>query len=840
MNTFEGTEVLKTSFGNEKVLHGKFACERELVTVRLNNETSQELEEWSQSHSHSQAEALGFVDHFVSINKVDMSQGTDYRKTHKEKSPAVSSAEGPRNLARRFHQQTDVKENWKFEFIDNNPLEGLDSFRKKRSCTSHPTDVDADNRGYMSLGNEGRDRAGILNFDKENKDLSNLDKGFEGRSSKYGSEITQVYEAANEVNSSKEMELAGKPLGASDMGSDTLEIYDIGFNTQIAAEAIEALAYGNPFGNSSTGGCQDMENNVDGSLRGVTENNARLKLPFIQADACYDIGAILGSAKRKKRSDRRSVKMRHFGRDISNFSKKQSGIEELDPELKKSGSVLRSRLSAETKLCGRNSTTTDETSGKSSAQPIKQSEEGVLEMNNHMISATPIQNIPPINEQSRRQGVKVSPFTSRTGQHDSGVRLNRSEDRACTLREKMSDKIDQGALVYKRKRSRLNAYLLRVSSVRGKGLELCYSSEGAKKSMLNTSSKSDMWNCPKGQRTSRRVGKHSNITVDLNVPFNSHNQERTTGKANLKEKGKSASRACPCVPWNSSRNDFLGSLPGKSFAKPDLGVFIKVLSGSECITSVAVGVEKDHTSTESSNNTLEPSGSDCTTMSSKTSKNVVPSNNTYSCHQKRPCNKNLPKTSLLKELINLGVPKQIPEFGWKELRRRRDMAHVRVLFSQHLDDDVIKQQRKVDFLRFMFNQEKFPINQNLMSHLSSQVAARLGTSIVSCSMDATHFIADKFARTKNMLEAIALGKPVVTHLWLESCAQANCFIDEKNYILRDAKKEKEFGFSMPVSLVRANQHPLLKVNMQAVLCLTKLEHFLHLVQISLEFRLEVF
>jgi hypothetical protein len=62
-----------------------------------------------------------------------------------------------------------------------------------------------------------------------------------------------------------------------------------------------------------------------------------------------------------------------------------------------------------------------------------------------------------------------------------------------------------------------------------------------------------------------------------------------------------------------------------------------------------------------------------------------------------------------------------------------------------------------------------------------------------------------------MLEAIASGKPVVTHLWLESCGQASCFIDEKNYILRDAKKEKEFGFSMPVSLARASQHPLLKV-----------------------------
>lgn len=63
-----------------------------------------------------------------------------------------------------------------------------------------------------------------------------------------------------------------------------------------------------------------------------------------------------------------------------------------------------------------------------------------------------------------------------------------------------------------------------------------------------------------------------------------------------------------------------------------------------------------------------------------------------------------------------------------------------------------------------------------------------------------------------MLEAIASGKPVVTHLWIESCGQANCFIDERNYILRDAKKEKEFGFSMPVSLARASRHPLLEVN----------------------------
>ncbi|KAE8696962.1 hypothetical protein F3Y22_tig00110637pilonHSYRG00420 [Hibiscus syriacus] len=91
-----------------------------------------------------------------------------------------------------------------------------------------------------------------------------------------------------------------------------------------------------------------------------------------------------------------------------------------------------------------------------------------------------------------------------------------------------------------------------------------------------------------------------------------------------------------------------------------------------------------------------------------------------------------------------------------------------------------------------------------------QISARLGISITSCSMDATHFIVDKFVRTRNMLEAIAAGKPVVTPLWLDSCGQASCLLDEKKYILRDAKKEKEIGFNMAVSLARAREYPLLK------------------------------
>ncbi|KAK3440993.1 hypothetical protein EUGRSUZ_B01260 [Eucalyptus grandis] len=147
------------------------------------------------------------------------------------------------------------------------------------------------------------------------------------------------------------------------------------------------------------------------------------------------------------------------------------------------------------------------------------------------------------------------------------------------------------------------------------------------------------------------------------------------------------------------------------------------------------------------------------------------------------CKKNLSRSYLRNEIKSLSATGPQPSSAYKDMRKRRDMSDICVLYSHHLDDDIIKQQKKI--------------------------LARLGASAVSSIAEATHFITDKFVRTRNMLEAIASGKPVVTHLWLESCGQANCFLDERNYILRDAKKEKQFGFSMPVSLARACQHPLL-------------------------------
>lgn len=147
--------------------------------------------------------------------------------------------------------------------------------------------------------------------------------------------------------------------------------------------------------------------------------------------------------------------------------------------------------------------------------------------------------------------------------------------------------------------------------------------------------------------------------------------------------------------------------------------------------------------------------------------------------------KGTPKSTLKRELGRLDASETGQLSILKDsTRKKREPGSVRVLFSHGLDDDLVKQQQKI--------------------------LTKLGGQATTSPADCTHFVTDKFIRTRNMLEAMAAGKPVVTYLWLENSRQASYFIDEKKYILEDAKKEKEIGFSMSASLASAQQKPLLQ------------------------------
>ncbi|KAJ7295392.1 hypothetical protein O6H91_Y191500 [Diphasiastrum complanatum] len=118
-------------------------------------------------------------------------------------------------------------------------------------------------------------------------------------------------------------------------------------------------------------------------------------------------------------------------------------------------------------------------------------------------------------------------------------------------------------------------------------------------------------------------------------------------------------------------------------------------------------------------------------------------------------------------------------------RRKREPGNVNVLFSHGVFDEIVKQQHKI--------------------------LKRLGGRVTTKATECTHFVTDKFVRTGNMLEVMAAGKSVVTVSWLESCGLASYFVDEKNFILQDSKKEKELGFSMQSTLAASQQKPVLQV-----------------------------
>lgn len=86
----------------------------------------------------------------------------------------------------------------------------------------------------------------------------------------------------------------------------------------------------------------------------------------------------------------------------------------------------------------------------------------------------------------------------------------------------------------------------------------------------------------------------------------------------------------------------------------------------------------------------------------------------------------------------------------------------------------------------------------------------LGGEVAESTKKCTHLIASKVTRTVKFLTAISVVKHIVTPDWLEECFKRQMFIDEQNYILRDAEAEVLFSFSLEESLKRAHVSPLFK------------------------------
>ncbi|GAV79073.1 hypothetical protein CFOL_v3_22538 [Cephalotus follicularis] len=689
-------------------------------------------------------DALDFINHFLSSSDLDLSPAIDPRNTVREKSPFVSSAKGSQNLAKRIKFRAPVTKTGTYEWTDSDQQEGGNFYNKRmeassdikgfgqRPGTRHQKATHFDRKGDSSTESDFKEKKDFIKPQGNITYLTHSVSTFVEHSPKEICKMEQVSEMKLESNSVRESdehlhaELSEQKLEASLNEGDALELIDVGINTQIAAEAMEALLNAPPPSYSIGDACLNLHNTLKDSPIGVANAKGHTKQALAQKSTCNS-----GGTARKTR--KRTGPARKFSLTSSSswqHSKNQGSI----TTKAKGGGLL-----SDGQLICRNLAYKNGSSG-GSFNPIEQRKAkgavGVNKVENNkdcVSSSTLVKHILPGDANLLDQHVG-----HRSRQWMSGDRLEAARDQSDNIRERKNDVTEGGLRTYKRKRKHLVVNPCEVLSAKEKCLEFSFKAPqesrnsrweqqeqiGLQLASITSGLKSDAWSYPRGKRSRRKLQSHSTLACNMSSP-------------------------------------------------------LATVDGKESITHSSVSQR----SLETKN--VELCAMDCTIAVNCTEGLDVESANLMADkYHRKPCNQNLPKSYLLKELIRLGIPESIPDSAWKNLRRRRNIAYVRVLFSQHLDDDIIKQQKKI--------------------------LARLGIFIASCSTDATHFIADRFVRTRNMLEAIALGKPVVTPLWLESCGQAGCLIDEKNYILRDAKKEKEIGFSMPVSLAHASQHPLLK------------------------------
>uniref|UniRef100_F6HDI8 BRCT domain-containing protein n=1 Tax=Vitis vinifera TaxID=29760 RepID=F6HDI8_VITVI len=801
----------------------------------------------------SQANALDFVDRFLQVNMLEFDQEVDHGKTTKTKSITVSSAKGPQSLAKASNRRNTVGQSEIFDWDDNREDEGGGEFfchRKEelfdhkhhgRISSSEPRKTrQADLKG--SQVDEFRNKEEKLKIHHKIMNFVHSEPRLVRPNSKENDKIFQddnmkiKKNLANELDEELNAESSGGEFEATGADMDVPDMPNVGFDTQMAAEAMEALFYGSSLNNGDVHEACQGNHNSKGLPKRERKNSACTKEDSFQKRAHpLDSGVITRQSKKMKGIGAR------LSKESSGCARSKNVREQIDVEPVKA-KPKRTKSNSQERFASRGS----ENVGKNPSKVTrKRKAEGTLERS-HIDEVEGCHGLATSHSliSVKKRGLQeelgtFTPVACRTRHRMVVNQFERAKIASNDSGEEINNRRKAGPLKDRRKRSKAvdvckvsgDKERLSTSGSNGSGKlqsdKLSHHEQSdSKLTAISNGGKMDALSCPKQSRTHRNLLGRANSITDLDgppKPFAGQEaiepfiprQTRSKSKArgtfsgfDMKRKIQSSSNAS--LGLSSLDQNSEGILLKQSLDKPGAG---DAMLNRSSVNLNRKKISRDPTGERASKHSegnsdadpsspaegregnaglremCKPSGSVCTTpVNSVTPTNAASPVCMGNEYVKQSCKKNL-RTSLLKEINNLTDTGPGPTSAVKDSRRRREISNVRVLFSQHLDDDIIKQQKKI--------------------------LTRLGVSVASSISDATHFITDAFVRTRNMLEAIAYGKPVVTHLWLESCVQARCFIDEKGYILRDAKKEKELGFSMPVSLARACQHPLLQAISQS-------------------------
>ncbi|MED6158908.1 hypothetical protein PIB30_037369 [Stylosanthes scabra] len=582
---------------------------------RLNTVHSPELGDSTQA-------ALGFVDQYLSSNDMDLLQGIYHIKPNREKSLHVLSARGSLSLARKIKTQTQNREKEPFRW------DGSDQDDKGAGILCRKVNTS------WNIGNEYHKEGGHLQSQGiccagDRCDDENMVK-------------RQGTETKVESNSFKELDVQSSLTRENDTPYSSVmhteDMSGIGLGTQIAAEAMEALAF------MPTTGCHfhdvhQPENAPDGNLSDLIENEDQLK-----------------KSSHKQNSGLQSITMKSKKRNVSScsLSKVTATCSSKHTENQEPNTVL-----LETRKMMKSKSTIKGQSENKTTSPIH-SELVSLE---EVCSTEQYASIQPATKESKNRNKSRRTRKKNQPIHHTERNNNvKKEDYTIRHKRKGADiEADPLKLGVRTKRLHLPA---NFSGKTGKNslnhqVEVSPQLSGSSSFLINDTRS---WLYPKRAR-----GKRKKAHVPNNKSIECQNEE-----------DKSCIDNSRCLSQGNSVQ------PGSA---DDTMKFESSLDKRPSLL--------EHVEISANKSSAQSSPEIPTTISS--SKDLKMSNSKHTCNEQhnKPCNKRLPKSPLLKELIRLGVSEPTSALVFEDPRQRRDMAFVRVLFSQHLDDSVVKRQKKV-------------------------------------------------------------------------------------------------------------------------------------------------
>jgi hypothetical protein len=675
----------------------------------------------------SQAYALDFVDRFLKDNAMESQQEFDHGKKTRGKLNSVSSAKGQQSLAKKANDRNMLGEAGVFDWDDNREDEGGGDIFCRRKGEFFDNGGHG-RRSFTQPQKPGRSRLDEYRYHQEHSNVNNKRMGLAHSDSKLMlhkpkvndktvQEMNLKRNLADELNAESNDNPSGGHLETNVAKKDMPDMLNVGFDTQMAAEAMEALA-----NHDANDDDQGRENRSKGSCRGSFSGKAdNVKQPSSRKRVC--LSSVGVASRRCKKAKSNSAKL----------SKESliSSEKHLDNVRKQSGIEIVRRKSERANLIAKECLTTSG-SGNSDKMPskiIRQRKAGgtldrscINESNRCNDSATLSGGSTVKKQRLRGEDGIYAPIAHRTRQSLVVNQLKNAENTSCALLEEINHPMEVYALENKSNCSTgilASAFLKEKSSTLGpnqsKEVENVKSSHHEQSTQRLTAytngSEIDALSCPRRRRSHRKLSDRENGSdnldgaaepsvwpKDIGQSVSRRKRSHYDAKSTLVDSNmKTKTQSADAVYGKSGEID--GKMISKDLAVAKAGRRSVRNSNASCPSSAKkVNARTD----ESPREKCKPSDSACTTtpVSCKTPENAASPVCMGNEYFKQSCKRNLSRSCLLKEIRSLSTAGPEPPSALKDSRKRRDMTDVRVLYSHHLDEDIIKQQKKVvcDFI----------------------------------------------------------------------------------------------------------------------------------------------